>query len=360
MSLKPLLLAKRWVHHTPSGGYDRIKDEISSAVIHRRESGYFFSGSLRRKVLKHCMPSTFYMNRYHLNDLSAEIRSFIAVYRQHADLLHALYGEDQLNFLLRYRNWLNCALVATYHLPSESTFINKITQAKIHNRLPPPDSAIVMSNSMISDYEQWVGKGNVFFIPHGIDTEIFFPLKNEYEIKDEYLRILIVGGHGRDWNTIKNVVQSSQKNKSIRYKVVGPARVRRMFNEDKNVEVHVGIPETDLIEYYRISDLVLLPVTYATANNALLEALACGTPVISTKTGGIPDYLDHTCGWLLPKSDPRAIIELIESLNLHRNLVLEKTDKARKKSLQYDWKIVAEQTKEVYQITYNLWKKNQS
>jgi phosphatidylinositol alpha-1,6-mannosyltransferase len=75
------------------------------------------------------------------------------------------------------------------------------------------------------------------------------------------------------------------------------------------------VPDHDLPVLYNASDLFVL----CTRENAssqevegfglvFLEAQACGTPVVGTNTGGIPDAIQHGCGgWLIPQNDPAAL-----------------------------------------------------
>ena len=54
-----------------------------------------------------------------------------------------------------------------------------------------------------------------------------------------------------------------------------------------------------------------MPVNEVTATNATLEALACGTPIISNRIGGMPDYVDDACGWLFDKGEVDRVVNLI-------------------------------------------------
>ncbi|MGH7979070.1 MAG: glycosyltransferase, partial [Limisphaerales bacterium] len=100
---------------------------------------------------------------------------------------------------------------------------------------------------------------------------------------------------------------------------------------------------------YRKADALLLPLTEATANNSLLESLACGTPVISNTVGGIPDYMDESCGWLFPRGDVGPVVELIKGLCANREALLSKRTAARTVSLRFDWTQIRKQASLAYE-----------
>jgi glycosyltransferase involved in cell wall biosynthesis len=86
----------------------------------------------------------------------------------------------------------------------------------------------------------------------------------------------------------------------------------------------------------------------STANNAVLESLACGTPVISNSVGGIPDYVDGTCGWLFGRGEVFGIVQLIEQLCDNREIARSLRESTRRKSLEFSWDRIAEQMIGVY------------
>jgi glycosyltransferase involved in cell wall biosynthesis len=101
---------------------------------------------------------------------------------------------------------------------------------------------------------------------------------------------------------------------------------------------------------YNEADALLLPVSDATANNSILEALSCGTPVISTNLGGIPDYVDNTCGWLFDKSEVLGIVRLISEIYDEPEIALSRRARARSKALTFSWKRVAEKMSFIYKV----------
>ncbi|GAA0871225.1 hypothetical protein GCM10009117_03710 [Gangjinia marincola] len=90
---------------------------------------------------------------------------------------------------------------------------------------------------------------------------------------------------------------------------------------------HLGLQEHVLIEpllkQHEVkskitqADVLLLPSIEEGIANVVLEAMALGTPVISTNCGGMAEVIDHnTSGWLIPKRDPKAIANQLSLFNI--------------------------------------------
>ena len=65
---------------------------------------------------------------------------------------------------------------------------------------------------------------------------------------------------------------------------------------------HVG-----LADWFRAADVLCLPSHNEGVPNVVLEAMACGTPVVSTRVGGIPEILPGEAGLLVPVADRGAL-----------------------------------------------------
>jgi teichuronic acid biosynthesis glycosyltransferase TuaC len=56
-----------------------------------------------------------------------------------------------------------------------------------------------------------------------------------------------------------------------------------------------------------VADLITLPSYMEGCPNVVMEALACGRPVVAASVGGIPELLNDECGLLVPPRDSRAL-----------------------------------------------------
>ncbi len=356
--LKTLSFVKRWDHHTQSGGYDRLADYIDAEIFTVKELPYLRlqERGFTQKIMRLFMPDSHYSNHYNLKNLLAEKQIVKKVKTQSLNLVHAFYAEDQLNRILSKRNKLKAALTGTLHLPVESHFMQRLIRADKIKRYKELDSIIVLSSEMVSEIKHYTGNSEVYFVPHGIDIQSFTPPDHFKVKKDKPFHVLTVGRHARDWDTFSNVVKSLRNySDQIKFSAVLPEKIGQSLKRKLDITTYSSIPESRLIELYHEADLLYMPLAYATANNSILEAMACGTPVISTNTGGIPDYVNQNCGWLVPEKDVTRTSELIISLSQNLSIIKQASCEARKQALKFDWVKIASQVLDVYQNAWQRW-----
>jgi glycosyltransferase involved in cell wall biosynthesis len=70
----------------------------------------------------------------------------------------------------------------------------------------------------------------------------------------------------------------------------------------------------DVAAWMAAADLVTLPSYMEGCPNVVLEAQACGRPVVATNVGGIPEIMSTTCGCLVPPRDAAALARAIASV----------------------------------------------
>lgn len=109
------------------------------------------------------------------------------------------------------------------------------------------------------------------------------------------------------------------------------------LNLKNNIEILGKIPHGDLPFYYQTHDIFLNTTSYESFGNALVEAAACGIPIVSTSVGEIPYSWEHEKNIILVntfeiKAFSSAIGDLMQNHDLKSNLSIL----ARKKAQQYD------------------------
>lgn len=160
--------------------------------------------------------------------------------------------------------------------------------------------ADLVKQSFLKDYP-------VKVINNGIDLNIFKPTESDFREKYNCKGKFIVLGVAFGWGKRKglDVLLELAKRLDERFQIV-------LVGTDENVDkqlpkniisIHRTQNQTELAEIYTAADLFVNPTreeNYPTVN---MESLACGTPIITFKTGGSPEITDETCGKVVEKND---------------------------------------------------------
>jgi glycosyltransferase involved in cell wall biosynthesis len=105
-----------------------------------------------------------------------------------------------------------------------------------------------------------------------------------------------------------------------------------------------------LRQLYISSQAVVLPSLYEGFGLPAAESMACGTPVIATRAGALPEVVgEDGAGILVPTRDPRALADAIQQVLRDGSEIAKMGDVGRQRVEQlFTWKRVAERTVEVY------------
>lgn len=82
-----------------------------------------------------------------------------------------------------------------------------------------------------------------------------------------------------------------------------------------NVQFLGVLPRQELVHWYQRASLLVLPTLWDNSPNVIYEAMACATPVVASRVGGIPELVDDgITGLLVPPRDPEALAGAIIDL----------------------------------------------
>jgi len=91
-------------------------------------------------------------------------------------------------------------------------------------------------------------------------------------------------------------------------------RFELLLGDARHKVIPVGyVPDDQLPAYYQAADLLVLPSLLEGFGLPLVEAMACGTPVLATDAGAIPEVVGPG-GHLVPPQNPEALAQAIEGL----------------------------------------------
>ena len=101
----------------------------------------------------------------------------------------------------------------------------------------------------------------------------------------------------------------------------------------------------EIPDWLNAADAVVIPSRSEGGPAVFLEALACGKPVVATRTGMMPEVLaDSTCGLMVPPEDPRALSVAMTELprrKWNHNAI-------QQRALQYAWPEIGAQISNTY------------
>ncbi len=161
--------------------------------------------------------------------------------------------------------------------------------------------------------QSFLGAYPVKVIPNGIDLALFKPTETDFrekyglEDKTIYLGVALGMGERKGFSYFLELAKSLEEDTHLVLVGVSGEQIAAL---PKNV---TGITRTanqkELAGMYTAADVFLnctLEDNFPTVN---LEALACGTPVVTFDTGGSPECIDETCGSVVPGGDIAAMAE---------------------------------------------------
>ncbi|OGO04704.1 MAG: hypothetical protein A2Y73_01265 [Chloroflexi bacterium RBG_13_56_8] len=107
--------------------------------------------------------------------------------------------------------------------------------------------------------------------------------------------------------------------------------------------------QEDLPYYYSAAAACVMPSLYESFGMVALEAMACGTPVIASRVGGLTFTVrDGETGFLVPEGNPEALAEKLE-LVLRDNCLRQRLGhRAAQVARSYSWDVVADEIEQLY------------
>lgn len=108
-----------------------------------------------------------------------------------------------------------------------------------------------------------------------------------------------------------------------------------------------AVPETALVEAYQTSTVLAYPSQYEGFGLPLLEAMACGTPVVASRAASMPEVVGDA-GVLLPPTDRHEWFHALRRVCTEAEVARDMSDAGRRRAAEFTWARTAEQTFAVY------------
>lgn len=162
----------------------------------------------------------------------------------------------------------------------------------------------LVRQSFLKDYPVQV-------IHNGIDLDVFRPVESDFRREHGLEQKKIVLGVSFIWGERKglDVFADLARRLPDDYQIVlvgTDASAERLIPENI-LTLRRTQNQHELAEIYSAADVLVNPTREENLPTVNLEAIACGTPVITFRTGGSPETIDETCGCVVPCDDVAAL-----------------------------------------------------
>ncbi len=211
------------------------------------------------------------------------------------------------------------------------------------------DVVTVVSRSAANYYRNLGVK--VVYVPNGIDLSVIPEVGERAHPK----QIIYVGRLSRE-KGVDVLVRAMSMIKDAQLILVGSgpeeAKLRRIASRVGRVRFMGALPRERALKLVKGSEIFVLPSRAEGLSTALLEAMACGVPVVATAVGGNTEIIeDGKTGILVRPDDPgelaSAITRLLEDDDLRRRLSNRARELVRR---QYDMKRIVRKYLRVYSM----------
>jgi len=229
-------------------------------------------------------------------------------------------------------------------------FINRIFLLISKYTVPKADAVRVMSQGQKEKLlKAGISEKLIKIISTPVDIEKY--RKDNFQ-KSNQKAVLHVGRDDvvKDYQTLITAFEKVKENfPEVKFIQVGADKIIKNVIGHLEVELKGNLDAKDLIDVYHNSDIVVLSSTSESFGKVLVEANACGKPVVSTATTGAKEIIkDGYNGYLVPIGDAKALADKIIEL-------LNNPDKAREMG-ENGRKLVQEKYGDNTQKIINLWK----
>ncbi len=161
--------------------------------------------------------------------------------------------------------------------------------------------------------ESFLKEYPVKVIHNGIDLSVFKPTESDfrkkYNCEDKFILLGVAFGWGKRKGLDVFIELSKRLDDRFQIVLVGTSDDVDGELPENIISIHQTKNQYELAEIYTAADLFVNPTREEVFGLVNAEAIACGIPVITFKTGGSPEVRDDTCGLVVSKDDVDALID---------------------------------------------------
>ena len=311
---------------------------------------------------------------YHLPEFVCRLLEYTKQHRLSYDILHSHYWLSGRVGTILARHW-NIPHVASFHTLSEIKRQARVGERESQERtlgetkvIQSADSIVAFSqherDAMVRLYDALDDKIEV--IPCGVDVELFQPLdqgiaRRKLGLQDSKV-ILYVGRLEplKGVDIILKAVAQLEQGDPVKTIIVGgdleedSEMVRlKSLSQDLGISDQVSflgrLDQEELPTYYNAADICVVPSYYESFGLVALESMACGTPVIASRVGGLPTIVkDSYNGFLIPWHCPEPFADGLDVLLSSPSIRSAMGEASRRTAMSMQWPLVVDSLMDSY------------
>jgi phosphatidylinositol alpha-mannosyltransferase len=245
-------------------------------------------------------------------------------------------------------------VVGTFHSWFPHSALYRIFRRPLQRRLDRYAAAIAVSEPVVAAHGRYF-RADWHVIPNGIDVDTFHP-DAAVDPGESAPRLLFLGRldprNGLD-TVLRAMPQILRARPDARLIVAGDGPLRNVYERlarpVRDSVDFIGYVNGDRPRHYASSDIYLCPTTKASFGITLLEAMACGTPMLVSDITGFRELVNGGSeAVLIPRGDPLAWAEGTVGLMADEARRQGMGRAGRTKALMFAWPLIAQRVLDVY------------
>lgn len=236
-------------------------------------------------------------------------------------------------------------------------FTKLVSKPLLFNLINRSCAVTTVSNSVASELKIYFGFSNAIVVGNGVDEKIFKPINN----KNKRKYILYVGrlSYRKGLFDLLKCAKIICERYNINFFLIGKGELKRKLKDKINKEglqskvLFLGyVSRKELVHLYQNATVFVIPSHYEGLPTVILEAMACGLPVVATEIGANKDVINNCKnGLLIPTKSPEKMAEAISTLIEDEELRIKLGKNARKTIQEkFTWDVVTDKVLMTYKL----------
>ena len=312
---------------------------------------------------------------YHLPEFLCRLLEYTGLNGLSYDLVHSHYWLSGRIGVILARHW-DVPHLVSFHTLAEIKQRARVGERESEQRTRGEKRVIQSANSIVA-FSQHERDAMIRFydapeekievIPCGVDAQLFSPsdhglAKRKLGLEGSSV-VLFVGRLEpiKGVEILLEAVAQLEDMGSVKTLIIGGnleehdqemERLQSIGQElgiSNKVDFVGRLDQEELPIYYNAADICVVPSYYESFGLVALEAMACGTPVIASRVGGLPTFIkDGLTGYLVESRCPEPFTDRLEILLSSPRIRMAMGEASRKAALAMGWSSVVESLIESY------------